>query len=98
MKSELEIVLSSGICTKEENSYVCRLPVSMRISVECGDILGIELPRRRNANFELYSVSEPVLTSYIFKRDFISTIDLSNTNETALLQPLIRLRVNSGGI
>ena len=76
--------------------YGCILRESVQVSVEPGDIIGIELPPEQRANFKLYSVTETGLTNYIFKPrpDYqSSTIDLSNrTIETTVL-PLVRVEV-----
>ena len=72
--------------------YGCKL--NMQVLVEPGDILGIELPRRRDAGFELYSITESQLTSYIFKRrQSTTTLDLSKRAEETTSQPLIRLEI-----
>ena len=100
-----KVLLSPDMCEYDNSTKIfdCRIPRMMQISVEPGDILGIELPRRNDADFELYSVSEPDLepglTNYIFKRNLPSTVDLCNRiNENPSLQPLIRIKVNSAGI
>ena len=77
--------------------YECTLRSNLQMSVKPGDILGIELPPKPNANLQLYSVTDSGLTNYIFERargDLqSSTIDLCNkTNETTTL-PLVRVEV-----
>ena len=78
------------------SEYVCTLKNEVQMLVEPGDILGLEIPTKPNANFELYSLTESGLTNYIFERTRdlqLSTIDLCNrTNETTVL-PLIRVTV-----
>ena len=96
-----KVLLSPDMCEYDNSTKIfdCWLPRMMQISVEPGGILGIELPRRNEADFELYSVSEPGLTNYIFKRNLPSTVDLhSRINEIPSLLPLIRIKVNSAGI
>ena len=85
----------SRMCNGIGVYYECTLWMNMKISVESGDILGIKLPPRRNANFELY-FTESLLTNYIFERALPSTIDLSSRiNETAV-RPLITIEVVPG--
>ena len=78
------------------SEYVCVLKNDVQMLVEPGDILGLEIPTKPNANFELYSLTESGLTNYIFERTHdlqLSTIDLCNrTNETTVL-PLVRVTV-----
>ena len=101
-KSEQEIVLSSSICDKLENfnrAFNCQLPKRMRVSVGPGDILGIEQPPQNTAIFELYSVFEPSLPNYIFRRNLPSTcIDLSSMHSVLAnsMQPLIRIVIAEG--
>ena len=77
--------------------YECILKKNVQVSVEPGDIIGIELPPEPIANFELYSVTESGLTNYIFERtrdhrSFI--IDLCNRTIEATVLPLVRVEVN----
>ena len=78
------------------STYECILNKSVQVLVKPGDILGIELPPERKANFKLYSLTESGLTNYIFERtpdSQQSTIDLSNRmNETTVL-PLVSVHV-----
>ena len=103
------IALSSSICKmfktirmlRDINNstimvYECTLKKNIQILVEPGDILGIGLPPERKANFELYSVTESRLTSYIFERGHDS-IHLSNRTSETTVQPLIRVEVDQSG-
>ena len=78
--------------------YNCTLKSDAQILVEPGDIIGIDLPPKQRANFELYSVTESGLTNFIFERirDRQSCIiDLSSRTwsiETTVL-PLVRVEV-----
>ena len=97
-----KIALSSsiGFCSCENlhilSRCACTLNKSMQIPVEPGDIVGVELPHRHNANFELYTITESQLTSYIFKYDRSSTIfDLCKRTKETTSQPLIRIKINS---
>ena len=77
--------------------YECILKKNVQVSVEPGDIIGIELPPEPIANFGLYSVTESGLTNYIFertrdRRSFI--VDLCNRTIEATVLPLVRVEVN----
>ena len=89
-----EKVLASNICNynRQSRQYICQSTDGMQdlVSVEPGDILGIELPSRDTADFELHSVSAPGLTNYIFKGTSLpSTIDLRDRIDETKVQPLI---------
>ena len=75
------------------NVYECTLPESMRVSVQPGDIVGIEIARQRDYNFRLYfddTNSGP--TNYVFNGQF-STVTLSQSASTSQDQPQISLTV-----
>ena len=87
------------------NVYSCTLKSSAQISVEPGDILGIELPPKPRVNLELYSVTESGLTNYIFERAsacqscIIDLFNRSRTIETTVhVLPLIRIEVKPSRI
>lgn len=97
-RSGREVRLSPDICTESENSttlFNCQLPKMMQVSVEPGDILGIELPPQNLAAFEPYSVSEPGLTNYIFRYNQLSsTIDFCSAfNRSPAFQPLVTVMI-----
>ena len=95
------ISLSSGICMPLKDIFCDGIPVyeckpNNIMQVLPGDILGIELPHRHNASFELYSITKSQVTSYTFKRDkSTTTLDLNNGTEKNMTQPLIRPKINS---
>ena len=73
--------------------YECTLPESMRVSVEPGDIVGIEIARRRDYNFRLYfDDTNGGPTNYEFDGQF-STVTLSQSDSTSQDQPQISLNV-----
>ena len=92
-KSEKTIVLAPNTCNYEENNgqYTCRLrDIKKQVSVEPGDILGIELPPRDDADFVLHSVSAPGMINYIFGgTDFPTTVHLCDRINEIEVQPLI---------
>jgi hypothetical protein len=102
-KSEEIIVLTSNICDYDENEiqYSCQLKMGEKqISVERGDILGIELPPSDDTDFELHSVPDrdPRLTNYvyIFEDTNFTTIDLHNKRKEIKVGPLIMLKTSMG--
>ena len=95
--------MAPNTCNYEENNrkYTCQLRGKKQVSVEPGDILGIELPPRDDADFVLHSLSAPGMTNYIFGGpDFPTTVDLRDKIDKIEVQPLIMLgidtRVESG--
>jgi hypothetical protein len=79
------------------NIYKCTLKKGVNITVEAEDILGITLPPQNRSRFVL-SFKKSKVANYIFERDPLSTINLSNyTNKTAVhVQPLIVVEVATG--
>ena len=79
--------------TRLSDVYECTLPESMRVSVEPGDIVGIEIARRRDYNFRLYfDDTNGGPTNYEFDGQF-STVTLSQSDSTSQDQPQISLTV-----
>ena len=99
-RSEKTIFLEPSTCRSDEQNkrrfYVCRLMIGRQVSVEPGDILGIELPPRNVTDFELHSVSAPGMTNYIFRGTnlplMVDLYDRMNKTEVDL-QPLIMLGI-----
>ena len=91
-----------GICDKEDpapsvmgmsNVYECTLPQSESVSVQSGDIVGIELPSENQAKFRLYfdnSSSGP--TNYVFNGHGLM-FSLNQRSSTTQDQPQISLTV-----
>ena len=91
-----------GICGSEDpassvtgmsNVYECILPQSERVSVQPGDIVGIELPSDTRAKFRLYfdnTNSGPI--NYVFNSHG-SVFSLSQASSTVQDQPQISLTV-----
>jgi hypothetical protein len=105
-KSEGTIVLALNnmtLCNKQNKQYICQLMGRKQVSVEPGDILGIEVPPSDAADFGLHSVSVPgPMTNYIFKgTNLPSTVNLCKRINEIEVRPLImfginRTRVDSG--
>ena len=103
-KSDKIIDLVPDICEYENNSQytkTCQLMDGNEISVGRGDILGIELPPSKDADFELHSVPAPPLMNYIFEGTNLSPmVNLNDRPRSDIIQmtPLIfiMLRRDSG--
>ena len=80
-------------------AYDCVLNHSTPVTVKSGDILGIELPPENIADFELYSLTECMVSNLIFKHNLPSAIDLhsGDVKYDIVAQPLIRIILNGIG-
>ena len=93
-----------GICGSEDPApsvggmsgvYECSLPQSERVSVQPGDVIGIELPTENQAQFRLYFDStNNAPTNYVFNGHG-STFSLSDaiSSEQASDQPQVSLTI-----
>ena len=79
--------------TKMFRTFICECTLNISINVKSGDILGIELPPEDVADFELYSLTECMVTNYIFKRNLSLTTDLHNGDKEKTAQPFIRIEL-----
>ena len=87
--SGVEATLVTGL----SDVYECTLPESLRVSVQPGDIVGIEIARSTVYNFRLYfDDTNSGSTNYVFNGQF-STVTLSQRDSTSQDQPQISLTV-----
>ena len=87
--SGVEATLVTGL----SDVYECTLPESMRVSVQPGDIVGIEIARNIEYDFRLYfDNTNGGPTNYVFNGQF-STVTLSQSASTSQDQPQISLTV-----
>ena len=86
------------LCNYNNRRYTCLLMGENQISVEPGDILGIELPPREDADFVLHSFPAPGLMNYIFEgTNLSSTVWLRNRSRVIKMpRPLVMLRISTG--
>ena len=78
---ELGACAGQRVETGMNNVYECILDQGDRVSVQPGDIIGIETPRPVNGNFRLYFVdSSDGPTNYIFNSGAPQTINLDDSN------------------
>ena len=105
-KKEAAVNLTSARCNRCKESRServirihCQLPREEQLSVNRGEILGIETPQSRVAVFQLYSITEDsMLTNYIINTAYAnSTVDLSADHiEQIDARPLLTVEVKRG--
>ena len=99
---DIELKSMCDTCNTNTISQISRgkdertLRMNVQISVESGDILGIDLPPRDTVNFKLYFINSTSTTNYIFQRNLSSPIDLSSGINETTVQPLIRIEIDQG--
>ena len=98
-----EIVVNATACsnlTQLESEmpaqiFHCALKQATQVSVQFGDILGLELPPTTDDDFELYFTDGgPV--NYVFQQLLSSTVDVTTKSSKVEEQPQITLDVISG--
>ena len=78
-----------------ESVFYCALKQSIHVSVQFGDILGIELPPTNDASFDLYFTDRgPV--NYVFQQQLSSTVNTITKSSVVKEQPQITLDIISG--
>jgi hypothetical protein len=89
---------SSAIPLQSQNQariFNCILKQAWRVSVQYGDILGIELPPISESDFDLY-FTDGGPTNYVFQQQLLSEIDTMNRSHIVEEQPQITLDIDSG--
>ena len=95
-----DIVLRTTSCSNithlvPESVFYCALKQSIHVSVQFGDILGIELPPTNDASFDLYFTDRgPV--NYVFQQQLSSTVNTITKSSVVKEQPQITLDIISG--
>ena len=76
--------------------FHCALYPELRVDVQCGDVLGIELPPINNADFDFYFTDGGPI-NYVFQQQLSNEID-TNINRPLMVeeQPQITLNTDSG--
>ena len=93
----IALALNNNMCNEKKKRCTLQLLMEEKqISVEPGDLLGIEVPRSNAADFELDSVPMPGLMNYIFRSNQHSMVNLSDRMDVIEEQPLIMFRLNRG--
>ena len=105
-KLDSEIVVQRMSCSNittrlqsinQTRIFHCALYSELHLSVQYGDILGIELPPISNSDFELYFTNGGP-TNYVFQRQLFSEIDTMNSSHVVEEQPQITLDIISGKV
>ena len=100
-KLDSEIAVHESSCSSitsqmEARIFYCALHSEFQVSVQYGDILGIELPPISNSDFDLYFTDGGPI-NYVFQRQRISKIDnMMKRLRIVEEQPQITLDIVSG--
>ena len=85
-----DFTLSEGICR-------CTLSESARVSVQPGDILGLEIPPTNDDDYEVLFTTNNGSETYVFQRQLSSTVNFSEADSvTNNLVPQITFLVILG--
>ena len=76
-------------------SFLCILNKDYQVSVEPGDILGLEIPSTDDDDFDIWFTSGGPL-NYIFDTELNSTVELSENSTTEAQLPQISFEFTSG--
>ena len=93
-----DIVCADGLTPTNppsRRSYLCILNKDYQVSVEPGDILGLEIPSTDDDDFNIWFTSGGPL-NYIFDTELNSTVELSENSTTEAQLPQISFEFTSG--
>ena len=96
------IAVNESVCFDDQSTplfrnrvFLCILKDTARVSVQPGDILGLEIPPTNDDVFDIHFTNEgPV--NYVFQQQLSYTVNLSNNDSEDREQPLISLQVSTG--
>jgi hypothetical protein len=95
---DIPIIDNSSACIRHRRSggrFRCTLNDRYQLSVQPGDILGLELPPKNDDDFDIYfTPGGPV--SYIFEGKLDSTVNISEAADESNYLPQISLVVTLG--
>ena len=95
-----DIVISNSSCENfilSEGIFRCTLNESARVSVQPGDILGLEIPPTNDDDYEVLFTTSDGSETYVFQRQLSSTVNLSEADDvTNSLVPQITFLVTVG--
>ena len=98
--AEIQIIDDNPACIRDRRSrdvFRCTLNEMFHISVQPGDILGLELPPRNDVDFDIYFIPGGP-TSYIFEGKPNCTINILEAADESNYLPQISLVVTLGMI
>ena len=81
--------VQSPLVMGTSNVYECTLPQSERVSVQPGDIVGIELSEQTRARFRIYFDNDGGSPNYIFNQGSPQTVNLNENNRIESARPQI---------
>ena len=94
-KAGPEISIFESLCVTEFQDGTCLWNEEARVSVQPGDILGLEIPPTNDDGYEILFTTDDEYKTYIFQRQISSTVNLSEadsiTNHLPQIIPLVIL-------
>ena len=95
---DIPIVNNSAVCLRHQRSdriFRCTLNEAYQVSVQPGDILGLELPPEIDDDFDIY-FTEPGPENYVVEGRLTSTANLSEASRITSHMPQINFTVILG--
>lgn len=97
---DIPIIDDSSVCLRHRlggGLFRCTLNENWQVSVQPGDILGLELPPENDDDFDIYFKSGgPMPLNYVFEGKLNSTVNISEANYHSHDLPQINLVVMLG--
>ena len=97
---DIPIIDDSSVCVRHRRSdriFRCTLNETFQVSVQPGDILGLELPPENDEDFDIYLKSGgPMPLNYVFEGKLNSTVNISEADYPSYDLPQIKLVVILG--
>ena len=92
-----EVICDDGLPKIATQTYWCILKKNFHVSVQPGDILGLELPHINYDDFDIFFAEEGPM-NYIFQKLYLfnSTVELSTSHQTLAQLPQITFNLTSG--
>ena len=97
---DIPILDSSPMCLRDRRGggiFRCTLNETFQVSVQPGDIIGLELPPQNDDDFDIY-FTEQGPENYVFEDRLTSTVNLSEVNRVTSHMPQINFTVTLGNM
>ena len=97
---DIPIFERNPMCLRRQLSggiFRCTLNEDFQVSVQTGDILGLELPPEIDDDFDIYFTEQEPM-NYVFEEMLTSTANLSEANRVTSHTPQINFTVMLGNI
>ena len=94
-----DILISNSACedfTLSEGIFQCTLSESARVSVQPGDILGLEIPPTNDDDYKVLFTTSGGSETNVFQRQLSSTVNLSEADSVTNSLPQITFLVTLG--